>query len=101
MGHPFFWNLNALARARVAAHTGRAAVDGEAAKATNLNAVAFDQGVAHGVKHRFDGQFGITVGQLRKACSEFFNQIGACHGVTLMFVCLTDAQHRSEKSLPP
>jgi hypothetical protein len=41
------------------------------------------------------------VGQLREACSKFFNQIGAGHGVNLLggdFCCLG---HGPEKSLPP
>ena len=83
MGYAFFRNLNAFARSGVAPYAGWAAVDREAAKAANFDAVAFDQRVTHRIEHRLDGQFGVAVGQLRKAGSEFFNQIGAGHGVNL------------------
>jgi hypothetical protein len=41
--------------------------------------MAFDQGFAHGVQHRFDGKFSVTVSQLLKARSQSFNEVGAGH----------------------
>jgi hypothetical protein len=79
MWHPFFRNLHTFTGARIAANTGRAAVDGEAAKTTDLNAMAFDQGFAHGVQDRFDGEFGVTVRQLLKASGQSFNEVGTGH----------------------
>jgi hypothetical protein len=75
MGDPFFRDLNAFTRSGVTTHAGGASVDGEAAKTTDLNTVTFHQCITHGIEHRFDGQFGVTVRQLRKAAGEFFNQI--------------------------
>jgi len=53
--------------------------DREAAKAAQLNAVAFHQSVAHRVKQGFDGKFRVAVGQLRETRCQFFNQITAGH----------------------
>ena len=61
------WTCSPL---RVAAHARRAAADGEAAKAPDLDAMAARQGVAHGVEDGLDREFGVTLGQLRKAVGE-------------------------------
>lgn len=79
MRYAFFWNLHAFTRTWVAANTGRAAVDGETAKTTDLNAMAFDQGFAHGVQDRFDGEFGVTVRQLLETGGQSFNEVGTGH----------------------
>jgi hypothetical protein len=79
MRDTFFRDLHTFTRARIAANTRRAAIDGEAAKTTDLDAMAFDQGFAHGVQDRFDGEFGVTVRQLLKASSQGFNEVGAGH----------------------
>jgi hypothetical protein len=79
VGHAFFWNLHTFTRARIAAYAGRAAVYGETAKTTDLNAMAFDQGFAHGVQDRFDGEFGVTVRQLLKASGQSFYKVGTGH----------------------
>ena len=83
MGDPFFGDGHALAAARIAAHAGRAAIDREASKTTNLYAVTTDQGVIHRVQNRFDSKFGVTVGQLREPVSQFFHEIGSGHGMRL------------------
>jgi hypothetical protein len=79
VGHPFFGDLNALARAGVAPDAWRTAVDSEAAKTANFDPMAFDQGMAHGVEDRFDGELGVTVCELRKAGGQFVNEIRAGH----------------------
>jgi len=79
MRDALFWDLHAFTRTRVAAHTGRAAVDGETAKTSDLNPMAFDQGFAHGIQHRFDSKFSVTVGQLLKSGGQSFYEVGAGH----------------------
>lgn len=83
MGDPFFGDGNTLATARIAAHTGRATIDREASKTTDLNAVTSDQGVVHRIQNRFDSKFGVTVGQLREPVSQFFHEIGSGHGMQI------------------
>jgi len=80
VGYALFRNLHTFTRSGVASYAGRAAVDGETSKSANLNAMAFEQGIAHGVKHRFDGKFCVAVGQLLKAGRQGLNKIGAGHG---------------------
>jgi hypothetical protein len=79
MGHAFFWNLHAFARSGVAPKAGWPAIDGETAESANFDAMAFDQSFAHGVQHRFDSEFGVTVSQLLKASSQGFNEVGSSH----------------------
>ena len=79
VGNPLFGDGNALATAWIAAHTGRAAVDGETAKTTYLNAVASDQGIVHGIQNRLDGKFGIAMRQLLKPVRQFFHKIRSGH----------------------
>src|SRR3989338_9907974 len=79
MGNTFFRNGNAFARARVAAHARRAPVERKTAKTTNLYAVPTHQRIAHGVKNRLDGIFGIAVGQLAETCSQFLDKIASGH----------------------
>jgi hypothetical protein len=58
---------------------GRPSIDGETAESANFDAMAFDQSFAHGVQHRFDSEFGVTVSQLLKASSQGFNEVGSSH----------------------
>ena len=81
MWHAFFWNGHRFAAARIAAHAGWAMVDGEAAKAPDLDAVPLHQGIAHCVQNGLDGEFGIAVRELTKAGGQFFDEVGAGHGV--------------------
>ena len=47
----FFRNGNALATARIAAHAGRAAIDGEAAKSADFDAVTANQCIVHRIQN--------------------------------------------------
>jgi hypothetical protein len=73
MGDALFGNGHAFTAAGVATHAGRTVVDGEAAKAANLDAVPCNQCVVHGVQNGLDGKFGIAMGELAKPVGEFFN----------------------------
>jgi hypothetical protein len=75
MRHTLFRNGHAFAGARVATHTGRPVIDREAAKAAYLYPVTAHQGIAHGVKNRLDGVFGVSVGQLAETVGQFFNKV--------------------------
>jgi hypothetical protein len=50
-------------------------IDREAAKAAYLYPVTAHQGIAHGVKNRLDGVFGVSVGQLAETVGQFFNKV--------------------------
>ena len=56
-------------------------VDRETAKAPDLDAVPTHQGIAHRVQYGLDGEFGIAVRELTKAGGQFFDEVGAGHGV--------------------
>ena len=81
MRHALFRNGHRLATARIAAHAGWAVVHRKTAKAPDLDAVPSHQGFAHGIQNGFDGEFGIAVRQLTKAGGQFFNEVGAGHGI--------------------
>jgi len=75
----FFRDQNLFARTWVAAHAGRAAVDREAAKATNFDSVAPRQGIGHGVQDGLDGKLGVALGELSKALGQASHEIGSSH----------------------
>ncbi|MPM68801.1 hypothetical protein SDC9_115735 [bioreactor metagenome] len=79
VGHTLLGNGYGLAAARVAAHSGRAAGDGEAAKAANFDPMTAHQRVADCVENGFDGDFGIALRQLREAGGQFLNKVRSGH----------------------
>jgi hypothetical protein len=80
MGHAFFGNLNTFTTARISTYARRAMAYGKTSKTSDFDAIAFDQGVVHGIQNSLHGKFGVTVGQLAKTVREFFYKVGACHG---------------------
>jgi hypothetical protein len=50
-------------------------VDGEAAKAADLDPVAAHQRIAHGIKNGLDGVLGVSVGELAETVGQFFNKV--------------------------
>ena len=60
VGYALFRDRHGFAAAWIAAHARRAVIDGKTAKAPNLDPMAFDQGLAHGVQNGLDGVFGIA-----------------------------------------
>src|SRR5690606_23575816 len=79
MGDTLFRDHDALARARVAPDARRAPVDGKAAEPTDLDAVALDQSLAHGVENGLDGKLGVTVRELAEAAGKGFDEVAAGH----------------------
>ena len=82
VGHPLFRNGHTFPAAGVAAHAGRAVVDGEAAKAPDFDAVAAHQRVAHGLQDVLDRRLRIAVRELAKTGCQFFHQVGSGHGAS-------------------
>jgi hypothetical protein len=81
MGHAFFRDGHALATSRVTPHARGAAVDGEAAKTPDFNAMAPNQGIIHGIQYSFNRKFGIALSQLRKSGSQLIHQVGTRHEI--------------------
>jgi hypothetical protein len=81
MGHAFFSDEHALATSRVTPHAWGAAVDGEAAKTSDFNAMAPNQGIIHSIQYSFDRKFGVALSQLRKSGSQLFHQVGTRHEI--------------------
>lgn len=79
MRHTLFRNGHTLTTSRISSHTGRSAVDGEAAKTPDLNPVPTHECIIHGIKDRLDGKFSIAVCELAKAGGQFFNKVRASH----------------------
>ena len=73
MRHPLFGDVDRFTAAGIAANARRAAGHGEAAKATDLDALAMHQGIAHGILDGFDGVLGIALCELGKTCGQLFN----------------------------
>lgn len=73
MRYPLFGDVDRFTAAGVAANARRAAGDGEAAKATDLDALALNQGIAYSVLNGLDGVLGVTLGELGKTCGQLFN----------------------------
>ena len=80
MRHTLLGNVYRLAAARVAPGTGRPVADGEAAKPSNLDAVAVSQRFGHAVENGLDDHLGIAMGQLMELRCQRVNQIGSGHG---------------------
>ena len=81
VGYALFRDRHGFAAAWIAAHARRAVIDGKTAKAPNLDPMAFDQGLADGVKDGLDGEFSVLVRELAKAGGQFFDEVRAGHGV--------------------
>ena len=80
--HQLLGDHHLLAAARVAPDAGRSAVDGEAAEAADLDAVAARQRVRHGVEDGLDGELGVALRELREAFGEMGDEVGAGHGLS-------------------
>jgi hypothetical protein len=77
------WNFlggdfDTVARLWIAAHTGLALPGAEAAKATNLDLVAYPKRAHDAVEDGLDDDFTILPRQLREA-GDFIDQISFCH----------------------
>ncbi len=79
MRNALFRNGDAFARTRISAYARGAAVDRKAAKTANLYPVSAYQCIAHSIKNRLDGKFGIAVRQLAESGGQFFYKITSGH----------------------
>src|SRR5258706_5458886 len=77
--HVLLRHLHLLARLGIAAGARRAVVEAEAAETADLDAVAGEQRVGHGVENHLDGVLGILRHQLRVALREARNELRLGH----------------------
>src|SRR6188472_2171260 len=68
-----------LAGLRIAAHSGRPVVQGEAAKPADFDALAARERFAHELQDVLDRQFNVLGGQVFLAAGDRLDQLGLCH----------------------
>src|SRR5476649_98092 len=69
-------HLDLFARLGVSAHARRAVVEPETAEAADLDALALDEAVGHGIKNSLDRELGILRNQMRIAPRQPGDQFG-------------------------
>lgn len=79
MGNAFFGNHDLLARAGIAAQSGRTPADRKAPEAANFDTVLLSQGIGYRLKDGAHRQLGIFVRELVEAFGQSLDQVTPCH----------------------
>ena len=79
---------------RVAPYARGAVVQGEAAEATDLDAIPCRQRLGHLLQHGLDGQLDILGGELTLVSDDSFDQLRLGHGFPFFFKRLEDSMDR-------